>query len=208
MTKPSEPSSLLTIHPANNRIRQVARPAQPKLFDRARRRTFLEWFAATCNVTLSAEKAGIAYQTVYKHRRKDAAFAEAWDEALAQGYAALEAGLLADAIAAEVAKAAEDAGEGDASPDSSPLNFEQRMALLKEYRRAEGGRGPRAVGKAPSVPPHIASPAEAEATLIRRLRHFAMRVAQADSEGRNTWDPPLQVTNSGLPVTKRGGSGR
>jgi hypothetical protein len=205
MTKAPGANPTLIIHPGNNRLAQVARANRAKLFDEKRKAVFLEWFAATCNVYFSAEKAGIAYQTVYKHRRKDAAFAEAWDEALAQGYAALEAGLLADAIAAEIGKA-EDEDEVDELPlHASPLSFEQRMALFKEYRRPEGGRGPRAVGKHPPVPPHIASPAEAEAALIKRLKHFALRVAEADAEGRTVLDPPNRSAKSGVPITKQGG---
>ena len=201
MTKQPPDSLPLTIHPSNNRLTQVARINRQKQFDEGRKAIFLEWFAATCNVTLSAEKAGITYQTVYKHRRKDTAFAEAWDEALAQGYAALEAGLLADAIAAEIAKTAETGVEGEAPPAQSPLSFEQRMALLKEYRRVDGNRGPRGVGKAPSQSPYIATPAEAEAALIKRLKHFAMRVAEADAEGRSVLDEP-RTSTSGIPIIK------
>lgn len=202
MAKPPFPSTRLIIHPNNNRLKQVARANRANLFDDRKKAVFLEWFAATCNVTLSAEKAGVCYQTVYKHRRKDTAFAEGWDEALAQGYAALEAGLLADAIAKELAGADAAEGQSDAPP-ASPLSFEQRMALLKEYRRVDG-RGPRAVGKHRPVPPHIASPAEAEAALIKRLKHFALRVAEADAEGRTVLEPPAQAAKSGIPITKQG----
>lgn len=202
MPKPPAPSPALAVHPNNNRIRQVARSCRPKLFDAARRRVFLDWFGATCNVTLSAEKAGVAYQTVYKHRRKDAAFAEAWDEALAQGYAALEAGLLSDAVAAEIGNDGIEEDGGSSAPATSPLTFEQRMALLREYRRADGGRGPRLVGKHPPLPPHIASPEEAEAALIKRLKHFAMRVAEADAEGHSVLDPPGRCATSGIPITR------
>ena len=73
------------------------------------------------------------------------------------------------------------------------------MALLKEYRRADG-RGPRPVGKHPPLPPHIASPEEAEAALIKRLKHFAMRVAEADAEGRSVLDPPGRCAKSGIPI--------
>lgn len=202
---PKKPNaSPLVVNPGKNRIAQVARPSPRKLFDSTRRRVFLDWFAATCNVCLSAEKAGVNYRTVYKHRRKDSAFAEAWDEALAQGYAALEAGLVSDAVAAEIGKASIDEDGEPATPAQSPLTFEQRMALLKEYRRADGGRGPRAVGKAPSQPGHVASPEEAEAALIKRLKHFAMRVAEADAEGRSVLDPPLRCASSGIPITKGG----
>jgi hypothetical protein len=98
MEKSPEQSALF-IRPNKNRLKQATRTGGRKLFDAKRKVIFLEWFAATCNVKLSAEQADICYHTAFKHRREDSAFAEAWDEALAQGYAALEAGLLADAIA-------------------------------------------------------------------------------------------------------------
>lgn len=197
MTDSSDPSPRLVAHPAANRLTQIARPGDRKRFDAARRRVFLDWFATTCNVTLSAEQADISTKTVHAHRRKDAAFAEAWDEALAQGYAALEAGLLSDALAADMGKGGTEE-VGSSAPATSPLTFEQRMALLREYRRVDG-RGPRPVGKHPPLPPHIASPAEAEAMLIKRLKHFAMRVAQADAERRGVLDPPGRA---------KGGTGR
>lgn len=202
MAETTRAKPLLTIQPNNNRLRQVARISRPKLFDAKRKAVFLEWFAATCNVHFSAEKAGVVFQTVYKHRRKDAAFAEAWDEALAQGYAALEAGLLADALAAEIAKQPEGDQDGEPVPHISPLSFEQRMALFKEYRRSDGERGPRRVGRTYPRALHIASPEEAEAELIKRLKHFAMRVAEADAEGRTVLDPPRGCTKSGIPVTR------
>src|SRR4030095_11675399 len=135
MTKPTSTQLPLTIHPSNTRLTQVARINRPKLFDAKRKPLFLEWFASTCNVTLSAEKAGINYRTAYKHRRKDSAFAEAWDEALAPGYAALAAGPLGEAIASEIAKIADGNEQGEVPSTASPLSFEQRMALFKEYRR-------------------------------------------------------------------------
>jgi hypothetical protein len=81
----------LRVCAGKNRIVQVASAGSRKLFDARRREVFLEWFAATCNVRLAAAKAGVAYQTVFKHRMKDPAFAADWDVALAQGYARLEA---------------------------------------------------------------------------------------------------------------------
>ena len=63
-------------------------------FDKTKRRTFLEWFAATCNATLAARMAGVNSRTPYRTRMNDGAFAEAWDLALEQGYARLEAKLL------------------------------------------------------------------------------------------------------------------
>src|SRR3569623_1256795 len=49
----------MRVTPNKNRLDQVRRTGKRKLFDRARKEVFLEWFAGTCNVVLSAEKAGV-----------------------------------------------------------------------------------------------------------------------------------------------------
>jgi len=67
-------------------------------FDARVRRVFLDHLAATANVTKSAEKAGVSASTVYKRRRKDGEFRVQWLDALAEGYANLEASLLAEAL--------------------------------------------------------------------------------------------------------------
>jgi len=204
MTKSGQ--SGLFIRPNKNRLKQATRTGGRKLFDARRKAIFLEWFAATCNVKLSAEQSDICYHTAFKHRREDPAFAEAWDEALAQGYAALEAGLLADAIAPDVdAEPDSDEAEGEPAPATSPLSFEQRMSLLREYRRRDGGHGPRPVGKPPTIPPRIASEAEVEAELIKRLKLFALRIAEADAEGQSILDEPITCSRSGVPITGPGG---
>ncbi len=192
------------------------------MFDARRRRVFLEWFAATCNARLSCEKAGITQRTAYRHRREDSAFAEAWEEALQQGYAAVEASLVADALRGFVQSDdwdgdEKDEAEGplhhpaDGSPphprlrgDREELTFEQRMAVLREYRRSDGGGGPRAQGKATPVAGRVATAEEVEAALIKRLKNFAVRVATADAEGRSAV-PPARTAKSGVPVTKRNG---
>ena len=79
MTKSTAKSGLF-IRPNKNRLKQATRTGGRKLFDARRKAIFLEWFAATCNVKLSAEQADICYHTAFKHRREDSAFAEAWDE--------------------------------------------------------------------------------------------------------------------------------
>jgi hypothetical protein len=51
---------------------------------------FLEWFAKTGNVSLSAQKAKVNRQHVYTARESDEAFATAWDEAEEVAVDALE----------------------------------------------------------------------------------------------------------------------
>lgn len=52
---------------------------------------FLKTLAATGNVSLAAEAAGMSRQALYRLRRNDAAFAEAWAEALEEAVDALDA---------------------------------------------------------------------------------------------------------------------
>ncbi len=56
--------------------------------------TFIAALAQTSNVSASARKAGVNVSCVYKARRADRAFADAWFDALCQGYDALEMDLL------------------------------------------------------------------------------------------------------------------
>lgn len=59
---------------------------------------FIDHLTATCNVTASLREVGMSDTTVYRHRRKSAPFRAAWDRALTEGYARLEAMLLDRAI--------------------------------------------------------------------------------------------------------------
>ena len=58
------------------------------------REKFLACLAETSNVTASAECADISLSWVYKTKREDRGFAEAWLEALCEGYDHLEMELL------------------------------------------------------------------------------------------------------------------
>ena len=63
-------------------------------WSKARQRTFLETLAETCNVTLACDEAGIASSSVYRRKRVDAGFRQAWREAIAVAYQRLELILL------------------------------------------------------------------------------------------------------------------
>lgn len=62
------------------------------------RAVFLDHLAASCNVSASAQAAGVLPGTGYRMYRRDPEFARAWDAALATGYAALETMLVARAL--------------------------------------------------------------------------------------------------------------
>lgn len=154
----------LRVSGGNKRRVQVVREGSRKRFDAKRQAVFLDWFAATCNVALAAEKAGVAPQTVFKHRMRDAAFAAAWQDAIAQGYARLEAELL---HAATAAAGAEVEGAPEAAPE--PVTPAVKLGLLKEHRAREARPRPvRAVG--------ALDEAQLRAALVKRLVVFGLRV--------------------------------
>lgn len=59
---------------------------------------FLNALGDTCNVKLSAKRAGVSTNCVYERRGKNASFRASWDAALATGYAQLEVMMLERAL--------------------------------------------------------------------------------------------------------------
>jgi len=59
---------------------------------------FLASLAETCNVKLSAKRAGVSHNCVYERRNRNATFRVSWDAALAMGYAQLELMMLERAL--------------------------------------------------------------------------------------------------------------
>ncbi len=96
------------------------------------RDAFILSLSETCNVSLSAERAGIALSTVYKMRRRDAAFAAAWQRALDDGYQRLEMGLVQAALAA-VEGQRPDATDGGDRPIVEPMTMDQALRLLGRH---------------------------------------------------------------------------
>ncbi len=70
----------------------------------AKRKLFFGSLSETANIAASARLAGISSNAVYAERRRSTAFRDAWSEALAEGYARLEADLLAEALCSVRAK--------------------------------------------------------------------------------------------------------
>ncbi len=158
------------IVPNKHRALQVRRTGGRKLFDEAAKAVFLEWFAATCNGSWSAEMAGFNYKTVLRHRMNDERFAEAWDRAVRQGYARLEAKRL------ETKKRALPIGiEGDFdAPDMDEMDPARMDAILRERGREIGGV--RKQGRRPRA----ASNSELFPSLVAQLAAFGARVAEED----------------------------
>jgi hypothetical protein len=171
-----------------------------KLFDRARKEVWLEWFAATCNLRLSAEKAGVHEKTVGKHLLNDRAFFEAAQRALQLGYFRLEARSVQEAHAP-----ASDVADGSGvrptptppCQGGEPAEYEVRvldeaaaeehfdpalaMQLLRENRRhLPGAVEKRAPPKSTAT---AATNAEIAKALARRLKGFALRQDSGSNEG-------------------------
>lgn len=102
------------------------------------RDAFILSLSETCNVSLSAEQAGIALSTVYKIRQRDAAFAAAWQRALDDGYQRLEMGLVQAALAAVEGPRPDVSGD---RPVVAPMTMDQALRLLGRHEGSvRGGR--------------------------------------------------------------------
>lgn len=157
-----------------NRRVQIVQEGGRKLFDKKRKEVFLEWFAATANVKFSAERAGVRYQTVFKHRMKDEAFAEMWDRCLRQGYARVEAQSLETKVSA-----GQFAVDGDwEAPELQEMDPMVRIALLREHRKSIGeGASPFGAARKKGQRPRTATNEEVRAALVKRLVVFGVRIA-------------------------------
>lgn len=125
---------------ANRRLQR--RIARRRLFDDARKRIFLDHFAGTADAHAAAAAAGIGYSTVVAHRRKDAEFAAAWDEALEIAYALLEAEAVRQRLEAQ-----QRFREGPCPAGEMTKEFDRTLQLLARYRRPDGRIGLRETGR-------------------------------------------------------------
>lgn len=198
----------LTVSPNKNRLLQVRRTGSRKLFGKERKEVFLEWFAATCNVRLSAGKAGVHEKTVYKHLLKDAAFEEAFGRAVRLGYMRLEARQLQEAhrpvveagsaVRPTPAPPCQGGEEYEIGPSTSlgtngcygirilddaeaEEHFDPQLALqlLREHRRHVAGP---AAPRKPGAAPQTASNEEIAEALAKRLKGFALRVSNQNNK--------------------------
>ena len=142
----------LRIASANRRIYQ-RRWHRTVRFDAERQAVFLAHFAMTCDTTAAAAAAGVSESTVTYHCRNDPAFAEAYRQALPQGYAFLEAEIVRQRLAAQKKLRAAIEAAGDTVPPrlarETAAEFDRIMKLLARWDRQprrvdsrfkEGGR--------------------------------------------------------------------
>jgi hypothetical protein len=128
------------IGPGRRRRIQVRAPRgslqkKPKrrAFTEARRKRFLNHFAASCNQTAAARSVGISENCVSAWRKKDAQFNAGWKEALQLGYARLEAELVLGAHEALKVKPRK-----DAAVRVGTMSAETALKVLEAYRRSQG----------------------------------------------------------------------
>src|SRR4051812_41924881 len=79
---------------AGNGRRVQVEGGRKDAFSSEKKQVFLDHLAGCCNVNRAAEAAGVCNTTVFRHRRIDPAFGQAFTEALDTGYEALEAAML------------------------------------------------------------------------------------------------------------------
>jgi len=206
----------LRVSPNKNRLLQVQRAGARKLFDEARKEVFLEWLAATCNVALSAQMAGICDKTVYKHLLKDEAFVEAYVHALRIGYLRLEAREMQEAHgfgrSGTSAEADPSTASGGPPPHSAKPNGEDykigildddlaeehfdpalAMQLLREHRRHLPGSSEKRPAQRTTA--ESATSKEVAEALAKRLKGFAIRMGSSpviasgakQSSGADDW---------------------
>ena len=133
---------------------------------RLRQLRFAKVLAETCNVAEAAVAAGRTMATVHRWRSVDAAFAAAWDEALAIGYDRLENALLVYAIGKVDAVAGGVAGASISNGD-----LQLAVGMLQRHRAADSGR------RGQVLPVKMPTEAESDAALKRALDGLARRGA-------------------------------
>lgn len=120
----------LVVMGGKSRLLVKAKRSRREISQRSRDEFILS-LSETCNVSLSAERAGVALSTVYKMRQRDAAFAAAWLRALDDGYQRLEMGLVQAALAAVEGPPADTGASGEARnrPVVEPMTMDQALRL-------------------------------------------------------------------------------
>lgn len=160
---------------SDRRIVQVRRRRRD-FFRESKRGVFLTVLAATCNVRLAAAAAKVGTPTVYRARQRDPEFAALWREAMILGYERLETALLARALGTDAPPAADfDFGDPDAILPEGEIDSDLALRLLAHNRAAGQGRSRTTRG-------HVATEAETNAALIRKLMVLQRQLAQRDAQ--------------------------
>jgi hypothetical protein len=168
------------IRAGNHRALQRARRTSHRITETKRQR-FLDTLAATCNVCMAAEAAGAAASSFYRLRRRDTAFADAWQEAITTGYHRLEEALLDYALSRVEAHAIDPDAADPATVGRSEVgklarrtvsatDLQFALALLGRHRAMAEGRA-RLIRSA-----HRATAEETDAALRKHLDVLARQL--------------------------------
>jgi hypothetical protein len=160
------------IREAKNGNTKVIRTTGKRWSDKAEA-VFLAELAATCNVKAAAAAAGFSTVAIYNRRAKWPGFREAWDAAIDQGYARIEALLIENATDS---LAGAPAIEERPVP---PMSVADALNVLRLHRAsARGGAGQRYDARA--KPPDME---KVRASILRKIdaieRHDARVAAKA-----------------------------
>jgi hypothetical protein len=157
-----------TVPTAPTRARRVAsrtatvqiQAARPERWNARMERTFLDELAVTCNVRRSLALVGKSAASLYLRRRTVPGFAAAWNAALNEGYAKLEAAMISRALSEETG----DPHEGD--PALKPMADSVKLSLLAQHAK--------------SVAQYRAAQAEADVSKLKReIRQRLDRLARS-----------------------------
>jgi hypothetical protein len=144
---------------------QLGRDGKKKRFNRAARKVYLEWLAATGNCAYAAARAGFTTKTVWNHRMADEQFADDHNRAVDQGIARAKCRLVEDKAKGPI----EIGGDLDAV-EFEPPDPAVVLKLVGEHERGQAG-WPSRRGR----PPRVATNKEVEKALLKRLAVFARR---------------------------------
>lgn len=146
-------------------------------------RLFLDELAETSNITASARAAGMAANSFYRERRRSGEFADAWHEALCEGFVRLETELLSEALVQPSARV------NDATLKARAQKYRLGLALLAAHRAAVRGAGRRDAGAAGKD----AATGQARQKLGDRLRNVQARARAGAADGTDAADAGLDA---------------
>lgn len=141
------------------------------------RRVFLIHLAESSNISASAKAAGVERSAFYAEKRRLTSFAQAWQEALVEGYERIEADLL------EEARTKATGNTGESTLKARAAKQKLQLALLAHHRAA--------VKNAPDASPaKPKAPSTAEtkilrAKLIAKLENMRAKIAQSEAGTQN-----------------------
>lgn len=132
---------ILTRARADGRTRPQVQRAKSNAFTREKQKTFLAMLAATANVRVSREAAGVSDATIYRARQRSAEFRAEWLAALDEAYERLELMLLDRAMNGAATGTEKGAKQTAATERLSNI---EAMRLLKVHQDAVQTRRARA----------------------------------------------------------------